>query len=757
MMRFAGSRPGVEPQGAGQHEATARLYLGNDPAQWREDIPLYNQIIYPQIYAGVDLVYTAQSNGLKSEFRVAPGISPDVIVVHYEGGISLTLAEEGTLEAALGNETILQEYIPAAYQIIEGDEVPVSISYRLIDEQTYTFTTDEPLNPAAPLIIDPLLIHSSFFGGTEQDEGWAATADKEGNTIITGITESPDLFGLSQVGASESAQDIFVAKFAPDGQLIYVTVIGGSGSEEGNCIDSDDFGNVYVAGETMSRDFPVRNAWQPTPDLAENACLLKLTAEGSLDYSTYLGGSVAEEVNDIFVDSVGNTYIGGEVYSDDFPLMNPWSDDVFGGEDEDGFISIFTPNGQMIYSTYISAPQRDQVFRLTVDNEGYVYAAGMTSSPSFPTRNAFQSYYAGGWDDCYILKLDPWNNRLIYSSFLGGMYTDECWGLAVDDEGNAYVAGHTTSQNFRLASPIQPTYGGGPYDAFVAKISPHGNQLIYSSFIGGSGDDRATDLAIDSGGNVYITGRTSSAQDFPLAQSIQSTYGGGEADAFILQLDPAGTIQHASFFGGARDDFGFGLDVDDDWILHLTGTTYSPNFPTLSTFPYYSGESDAFVAQVGLVPTPTPTPTPTPFASDQIGTAGGALWMTYPEHITMLTVGPGSLTTTTTFTITYSKRPGNQGENLLGVNHFFALDSDPALPQSPLPQLELFLGFNQPYDALVTPPMLYRLSTGMWVTDGITLAERGSNYLITYVHQTGDYGVMGATLRHYLPLLVRSH
>jgi hypothetical protein len=605
-------------------------------------------------------------------------------------------------------------------------------------------------------LIEPFLAQSTYLGGSLEDAGWAAATDNEGNTVIAGIARSDNIVGLPDSETLEGNSDVLVAKFDPGGQLVFVTLIGGSQSEEGNAIDTDGFGNIYVAGETVSPDFPTRNAWQPRPVVLEDAYVLKLSPDGRLLYSTYLGGSSGDEINDIFVDSVGNTYVGGEVYSDDFPLVDPWSADVYGESDEDGFISIFTPDGELVYSTYISADKRDQVFRLTVDEEGYVYAAGMTSSSSFPLVNPAQRIYGGGWDDCFILKLDPWNNKLVYSTFLGGEKADECWGLAVDDSGRAYVTGQTESRDFHLSNPLQSLYGGGETDAFVAKLGVHGNRLIYSTFIGGSGSDRGWDLALDSGGNVYVVGGTSSASDFPVVGALQRKYGGGESDAFLLHLNPAGELRYSSYFGGARSDAGLGVAVDDAWVVHITGFTWSYDFPTnLALCSHNRGYSDAFVAQMGIVPTPTPTPTPTPFATGQIGPEGGSLWMTYPGHVTLLSVAPDVLTTTFTFTLAYDGRANLQGPDLQGIGHFFSLASDPTLPVSDAPTLDLYLGFDQAPAVIVDTLALYRLEGGGWVTDGITVAERSSGHVVAQTQACGVYGVMGDTMRQYLPILLR--
>ncbi|MFN3763810.1 MAG: SBBP repeat-containing protein, partial [Anaerolineae bacterium] len=344
-------------------------------------------------------------------------------------------------------------------------------------------------------------------------------------TYITGITFSTEFFSPTPPDVDD--KNVFVARINADGSLGYLTIFGGISGEEGNAIGVDMFGNAYVAGETFSPNFPTLNAWQPNFAGYEDAYVLKLDPQGQLVWSTFIGGTGAEEIDDIYVDAAGNVYAAGEVYSDDFPLLNPWQWQTYGPGDEDAFISIFNANGQLVYSTYIAAEQRDQIFRITLGPDGYIYATGMTSSPSFPTVHPFQAHYGGGWDDAFVLKFDPWTNRMLYSTFLGGVYYDEGWGIAVDQEGNAYVAGRTNSPNFPLSRPRQSSFGGGDYDAFVAKIGPQGDTLLFSTFIGGPGIDEAWGLAMDDGGHIYITGMTQSPGQFPLRNALQPYYGGG--------------------------------------------------------------------------------------------------------------------------------------------------------------------------------------------------------------------------------------
>ncbi|MGC9523615.1 MAG: SBBP repeat-containing protein, partial [Anaerolineae bacterium] len=472
-------------------------------------------------------------------------------------------------------------------------------------------------DPTYP-IIDPVLLHSTSLGGSSKDEAWSIAVDREGNTYISGITHSPDFPGTT-LGGNAAEKNVFVAKYTPTGELAYATVIGGESGEEGNAIAVDDYGNAYVAGETYSTSFPLLNPWRSAFGY-EEAFLLKFDAAGQLSYSTFIGGTLGEEVNDIVADAVGNVYLGGEVYSDDYPLLNPWSATTYGDDDEDAFITIFDAAGEMAYSTLISASSRDQVFRIAVDDEGYVYGTGMTSSPDFPTVNAFQTTYGGEWDDCFVFKLDPWRNEMLYSTLLGGNGRDECWGIAVDDEGSAYVTGFTSSNNFPLAKPIQSSLAGSD-DVFITKLSPTGDQLLFSTYIGGEGRDRAWDLALDGGGNVYVVGETDSP-DFPTVDAIQGHHR-GEMDGFLLVLDQANTIRYASYIGGFDYDRAYSIALDENWIVHVAGATDSTDFPRTDGAAAFAGNTDAFVAQYGLVPTPTPTPTPIPQAAATVGPEGG--------------------------------------------------------------------------------------------------------------------------------------
>lgn len=763
-INFPNSNPTITPQGQQPTTALAHDYRGNRPNQWRENIPLYNQIIYQDLYPGIDLSYFFVAGQLKSEFIVHPGAELETIQIRYTGIETLNIIGDD-LHIIINSDLLLHETIPYSYQEANRQRDTVTAKFQLFKPYTYGFVMPEKRLPETTLVIDPVLLNGTYFGGSMNDEAWAISTDYVGNTYITGVTWSPDLptrAPMQSEYAGSTDKDVFIAKFDVQGALIYATYYGGSAGEEGNAIAADFAGNAYITGETFSDNLPMHNAWQDVLAGNEDAYLLKLDALGKLQWSTYIGGKGFEEANAIAVDNLGRVYIGGEVYSDDFPLINPWSSATYGEADEDGFIAIFTPEGQLNYSTYISAPQRDQIFALTVDQNGYVYAAGMTSSPNFPVHNAVQPHYGGGWEDCLILKLDPWNNKMYFATFLGGQGREACWGIDFDQEGNIYLSGYTSSTNFPTVNAYQTTKRGveDPNqiyvpDAFVVKLDPTGTQLRYATYLGGSGADRAWGLVADHLGNTYIAGQTSST-DFPKHNALQSGFGGGATDGFIAIFTPNGTLYYASYLGGANQDKLWDVALDGNWIAHFAGKSNSPHLSTTNAYQQHNnGDSDAFVGRIAFIPTPTPlppTPTPPPYDSAQIGPKGGVLWFAYPGHLTMLQVPAGAVSTTTTFELIYDDRSDNQ-ETLQGLDHFFLLNIEH--PQNIIAPLQMELAYQGTYGVEVDTINLYRLTGSTWVTDNITITNKNVGYIVALTKQPGTYGILGQTNRIYLPLILR--
>jgi hypothetical protein len=296
-----------------------------------------------------------------------------------------------------------------------------------------------------------------------------------------------------------------------------------------------------------------------------------------LIYSTYLGGSNTDSGSGVAVDSAGNAYVIGYTNSTNFPTTNPLQPANGGGYDV--FVSKINPTGSaLVYSTYLGGSNDDIGWAIAVDSLGNAYLTGDTYSTDFPTINPLQPTYGGGMRDAFVAKINPAGSTLAYSTYLGGSGDDTCGGIAVDSAGNAYVACATASTNFPTMNPLQPTYGGGNYDAAIAKLNPTGSALVYSTYLGGSGDDDGFGIALDTAGNSYVTGYTTST-NFPTMNPLQPAYG-GNGDAFVAMINSAGSaLVYSTYLGGSSFDQGGGIAVDSAGNAYVTGQTGSANFP----------------------------------------------------------------------------------------------------------------------------------------------------------------------------------
>ncbi len=413
----------------------------------------------------------------------------------------------------------------------------------------------------------------------------------------------------------------------PTVTLAYSTYLGGSGEEgdSGQGIAVDSAGDAYVTGTTTSTDFPTHDPLQPENASGggdvSNAFVAKLNPAGSaLLYSTYLGGSGLGAFGDsglgIAVDSAGDAYVTGNTASSDFPTHNPLQPEFGGGgSDGDAFVAKLNPAGSaLLYSTYLGGSGGDFGQGIAVDTAGDAYVTGYTNSSDFPTHDPLQRKASdtSGDGNAFVAKLNPAGSALLYSTYLGGSRDDSGQGIAVDTAGDAYVTGYTNSPDFPTHNPLQRKFGGrggfaGPTgDAFVAKLNPAGSALLYSTYLGGSDDDSAQGIAVDTTGDAYVTGNTNST-NFPTHDPLQPKFRGDHAgfigDAFVAKLNPAGTaLLYSTYLGGSGDDSGQGIAVDTAGDAYVTGDTNSSDFPTHNPLqPKLPGFGNLFVAKLGPV------------------------------------------------------------------------------------------------------------------------------------------------------------
>ncbi|MHB0878004.1 MAG: SBBP repeat-containing protein [Anaerolineae bacterium] len=327
-------------------------------------------------------------------------------------------------------------------------------------------------------------------------------------------------------------------------------------------------------------------------------------AATDLSYSTYIGGTGNDRAYGVAVDAAGNAYVTGYTASVDFPATPGAYDPTANGE-YDVFVLKLAPSGAVVYATYIGGARFDYArdsSGIAVDVSGNAYVVGYTDSVDFPTVAALDASLGGAYD-AFVLKLGPAGNTILYSTLLGGSNADYGRAVAVDAAGNAYVAGQTASADFPVtAEGFGPAFGGGTFgDGFVAKLSPAGDTLVYSGYIGGSGEDWATGLSVDPAGSVYVVGQSGSPDLPTTAGSYQPANAGGD-DVFVAKVQPDGSaLEFATMIGGTGTDLGRAIALDGMGSAYVTGYTASTDYPvTVDAYDrtYGSGDYDAFVTKL---------------------------------------------------------------------------------------------------------------------------------------------------------------
>lgn len=663
-MKLVGMNPAPRVTPLAQLPGKSNYLIGNDPKKWRINVPTYAKVKYEGVYPGVDLVYYGNQGQLEYDFVVAPGVDPSQIALdvvaegvrppnegpsnvrhHGQSRSPLHIDHNGDLLVGTpGGEVVFHK--PLVYQrtTASGQRTAVDSRYVLKSDREVTFEFAS-YDRTKPLVIDPVLRYSTYLGGSGDELSTPSgtdgiAVDPEGNAYVIGATSSIDFpvtlgaLQTSFAGGSGSfgcpfnsvSADAVLTKLNARGDtIIYSTYLGGNDDDCAEGIAVDPSGNAYVAGETLSTDFPV------TPGAFQSACAscskgivdtfaAKLTRDGSaLVYSTYLGGNDADLFPMLALDRFGNLYIQGATFSTDYPttpgaFQTACASCANGNPDT--YVTKLEPDGTaLVYSTYLGGSDFEFCgSQIAVDSVGSAYVNGFTCSADFPTRNPLQGY--GGGCDAFVTKLNPTGSALVYSTFLGGSDFEIIFGTAIDSADNAYVSGATLSSDFPT-TPVafQPNFVGGsncPFppcaDAFAAKINPSGTALVYSTFLGGTGDEAGFGVGVDFHGNAYVGGQTTST-DFPTSNAFQPANAGG-FDIFVTELNPAGdALVFSTYLGGTGDDIvnGVALDVQRRNV-YVQGYTTSSDFPTVNAAqPQFGGGTfDAIVAKIGPDNAPGP-------------------------------------------------------------------------------------------------------------------------------------------------------
>ena len=488
-LTWVGASPRSELAGVEELPGKSNYFAGNKPSAWLTEIPNYRKVIEHGVYPGIDLVYYGSQRQLEYDLIVAPGVDPRVIKLRLKGAREVRTDLSGDLVVSVaGGELRLRK--PAAYQEVDGATRTVKAGYTLERNREIGFRVAN-YDRSRPLIIDPILLYSTYLGGSNIDGANAIAVAPDRTAFIAGGTFSADIPTAHPLqpnagGPNDFPQDAFVAKISADGStLLYSTYLGGKNQDVANGIAVDTFGNAYVTGTTISPDFPVTPGDFDPECGGDGECGASLNRNGLLVFNAF-----ATKIN--------------------------------------------AAGSALVYSGFIGTDQNDLGFAIAVDNDGNAYVTGQTdggpgctaaSVYCFPTTsNAVQTAF-GGLTDGFLFKISATGSSVAYSTYFGGSNQDDGFALAVDNTGNAYVTGLTYSTDFPVSSTkFQGAYAGAG-DTFLTKINTNAGGatgLVYSTYLGGGGFDQGNGVAVDSGRNAYVTGVTRSS-NFPVTAGVFQT------------------------------------------------------------------------------------------------------------------------------------------------------------------------------------------------------------------------------------------
>lgn len=535
------------PRAGAGRESQANVFVGRDPSRWRAGIPIVDQVRYDGVAPGTDLVYHVADGRLEYDLELAPGAELSNARLRYRGAQSLSLGADGSLSIHTAAGT-LTEAPPVLYQEHPNGRVVVAGGFRLVSKREIGFWAAS-YDRDLPLVVDPGLMWSTFLGGGTTDCQVAVATNAAGESFLVGYSASSDY--PTSTGAYQRTKhaddDVIVTKLRADGSLAWSTYLGGSAWDAGRAVAVDGSGNVYLTGETLSSDFPV--------------------TAGAFDTQVGLSG----------------TY--------------------------DAFVVKLGPNGDMLsYSTYLGGVSDDKGTAIAVNSSGQATVGGNTGSSDFPTTLGVVKFahtpglLDGG--DGFVTKLNPTGTGLVYSTYIGSNSgTEQVRALALNANGEPTLTGPTASPDFPTTSAAFSRTLKGIKDAFVTRLNATGSAYVFSTYVGGGAIDDGFGLGVDANGNTYAVGATTST-DFPVSSgAFQTTWGGGTNiyDGFVVEITPTGGRVYGSYLGGSGSDVAYGAAVRSDGTVCVTGVCTSTNFPVTSgavSSSFAGGAADGFVTVV---------------------------------------------------------------------------------------------------------------------------------------------------------------
>ena len=620
-MRWVGGDSAVDLVGDNAMPGSSNYLRGNDPADWITDVPRFERVRANNVYAGIDLDYYENQGALEYDWIVAPGVDPRQIRIRFEGATAVRQERSGALRIFVGQQQLVQ-HAPVAYQTIDGERLEVAIRYQQSKQGDWEFALGK-YDVTHTLIIDPVLIFSTFFGGTSASGAEDVVTDAEGNSYVIGTTASLDLpssissfqaasVDQSRFTLSANPSDAYVAKFSPSGQLIYSTYLSGNGPDFGLAIDVDATGAAYAVGATQSTTFPTRRAVQSQPyggpypwgDILADPDIFvtKLAPDGkTVDFSTYLGGAQADIAYDVRVDSTGAAVVVGSTRSIQFPVVQAIQSRHSGFDpapgasqfttQSDAFVTRLSRTGDSLdFSTFLGGNGNDELTKVLYDADGNLLVAGSTlSTTGLPLTQALQTTLNGGLEaaeagraDLLLSRIQARNHLLDRLTYWGGDGNDRARGLALDRTGKIFVLAETTSSDIHV-DPLPEFSRQTGADALVARFNALLTHVERSRYLGGTADDMPGSLAIDADSLLYVVGQTKSS-DLPQYGGWQDSLR-GESDGFVAVINGDDlTSEFTTYLGGSGPDALHGVAAAPAGRLALVGDTFSTDFPLLDAY-----------------------------------------------------------------------------------------------------------------------------------------------------------------------------
>jgi hypothetical protein len=560
--------------------------------------PVFRRVRYRGVQPGIDVVVRGDGGAPQYDVHVAPGADLAAVSFELAGASALRLASDGSLVATTPAGDFVQG-APQTYEIEkDGARRALPSRFRLLGGVRYGFAADGR-DASRELVVDPVLSYSSYLGGSGVDVAYGVATAGFSEAYVVGSTLSTDFpLTLGAVDPTTVQTEAFVARVNFAGTMLNAaTYLGGSGDDVAEDVAVGADGTIFVVGRTTSANFPTTpGAFDATYGGGGDAFLLRLTNDGTaLVFSTFAGGPGADALTTIALATDGSPLVGG-TSSGGFPTSGGSVQPTYAGGG-DGVLAKFATGGAFLGGTYLGGGLDDAVTALAIDpSTDDLLVAGTTRAGGVgATPGAWLATPPGGMDG-FASRIAADLSAVQWSTFLGGAADDAAYGVGTDGVGTTFVAGRTASADFpTTAGSFDQTFDG-PTDAFAVALDAAGAAPVFATFVGGTGDDAATDLRIDVGWSVHLVGETNAA-DFPATFDGHQPTPGGGVDGFYAKLDFMGTfVEYGTFLGGAGSDRARALALDARGGVFVAGEAEA-GFPTSpgALDETYGGQTDAFV------------------------------------------------------------------------------------------------------------------------------------------------------------------